>query len=666
MSHMNWRKFSSEYKVLQGWLEKQGHSDSIGIIQKIIVLLLCGHENPELMLNIAMSRISLQETIYLKAVTAGEQVLEVPEQIYNLVGHWVYALPHEATLLGQIYEKMAVGRRKHGVYYTSPEVIDFIMAQTVERYDITINPQVKILDPACGCGYFLVKAYDILRDKFCQARSMLEEKYPMSDWSDAGIHRHILQHNLWGADIDPGAAEIAVASLLLKRPEAADKIQSNIIVYDSLRRPEDIGASARTKAFWAGSYDYVVGNPPYLSFGLRGTGSLEMQYQDYLRRTYHASAEYKLSYYVLFMQRGIEMLVEGGRLGFIVPDSFLLGRYYSKIRHFIMDHTAINAITHITASVFKGAATGYLTICILTKESNPVLREDSQVNIYQISNVNVLREAKPLCQYQQSYFASLPHCRFRVFFDLKAKKIVDQIESISTHLGAFASGHTGVRSVTRQSDIIADRPHGDTWRRGLVSGKQICRYGLKYEGHWLNIDPALLYKGGWQQDIIQARKILVRQTGYTLTACIDAEGFYHLNNIHSFVLRHESKGIINLDYLLLLLNSRLMSFYYHIVSMEFGRSMAQTDIETLELLPIRVNNNINVQASGIVKIMQDCVQENMNGDSKSVNKAEAFEGYINQLVYRIYELTDEEIAYIEHYEAKLVNQRLCKISNIKK
>ncbi len=665
MSQMNWKKFILQYKTLKSWLEEQGHSDGINIVQKIAALILCGYKHPEIIINLAVANISLNETIIKDTFTDEELVLEVPEHIYNLVGHWVYTLPRNTILLGEIYEKLVVGRRKQGVYYTPPEIIDFIMAQTVAACDIIKNPKVKILDPACGCGYFLAKAYDILWDKFGQARSILAEKYPMNDWSDDGIHRHILQYNLWGADIDQGAVEITVAGLVLKRPQVKNHLQLNIIVYDSLKRPEDIRASLEVKAFWAGSYDYVVGNPPYLSFGLRGVGSLKLEYQDYLRRAYYASAEYKLSYYVLFMQRGIEMLVEGGQLGFIVPDSFLLGRYYSKIRHFLMEHTVINAIAHITAPVFKGAATGYLAICILTKESNHTRHEDCQVNIYQINNMNAFKEARPLCQYRQSYFASLPHNRFRIFFDLKAKKIIDHLERISTHLGNFASGHTGVRSISRQSDIIADRPYGDSWRRGLVSGKQICRYGLKYEGHWLNIDPAMLYKGGWQPDIIQARKILVRQTGYTLTACIDDAGFYHLNNIHSFVLRHNRSEIISLDYLLLLINSRLMAFYYHVISMEFGRSMAQTDIETLELLPIRVHDSINHQAKELVRIMQDCVHEGMGGDNQSIKKAESFDGYLNQLVYRIYELTDEEIAYIESYESRLATRRICRISTIK-
>jgi hypothetical protein len=89
--------------------------------------------------------------------------------------------------------------------------------------------------------------------------------------------------------------------------------------------------------------------------------------------------------------------------------------------------------------------------------------------------------------------------------------------------------------------------------------------------------------------------------------------------------------------------------------MEYGRSMAQTDIETLELLPIIIHPKINQQAPELVKMMNDCAVRGLVGDVATKNKAEAFDEYLNQLVYRIYGLNDAEIAYVEQYETKLTN-----------
>ena len=79
---------------------------------------------------------------------------------------------------------------------------------------------------------------------------------------------------------------------------------------------------------------------------------------------------------------------------------------------------------------------------------------------------------------------------------------------------------------------------------------------------------------------------MIRQTGDTIICAIDTRGLYHLNNVHS-LSPHDGTS---LPYLAALLNSRLMNRYYHLVSLELHRAMAQTDIETLELLPVHLPN----------------------------------------------------------------------------
>lgn len=644
---VNWKKLIGECRQLKEWLEGQGFDDSDRLLLKVLVLSWRRSLAPEEVVGQALALPSLQQAVGESLPAAGGH--DLPDQISDLLARWSHNLPREAWLLGELHERLAVGRRARGLFYTSPEIIDFILDHTVASADITANPFIKVLDPACGCGNFLLKAYDVLWRQFVDSRDILILRHPDLDWSDAGIHRHIIIQNLWGADIDAVAVDITAAGLLLKRPGDSGGLHPNLLVCDSLRRPQE-DASNTDRTFWSASYDFVVGNPPYLSFGLRGTSRLDPNYEGYLRKAFSASAEYKLSYYVLFMERGIEMLTEGGKLGFIVPDSFLLGRYYSKIRRYILEHTAIEVLAHIALPVFKHAAVGMSTVCILAKRSEPSARSGQMVTVYQAEGKDSLGKNTGAAHYSQSYFDGLPYNRFRIFADLTVKNLIDKIDNSSEPLGNFSSGHTGVRSQTKQSSIVAEANSGATWRRGLVSGSQIQRYGLEYRGHWINIDPSLLYKGGWDPAVVEVRKILIRQTGYTLTACIDENSFYHLNNIHSFVLEN---SIVNLDYLLLLLNSRLMSFYYHAVSMEYGRAMAQTDIDTLELLPVRVKSEANLQAPELVAIMQTLIKRQMEGEAGLKDKIAAVDGLFNQLVYQIYDLTDAEVECLERYEARL-------------
>ncbi|SDL60971.1 TaqI-like C-terminal specificity domain-containing protein [Dendrosporobacter quercicolus] len=646
LTYFNWKKFiTKDCKTITAWLEEQGQAEPAQVILKAVALILRGETKAVPILTAACSSEPL-ETI----LTVDPQALEpvaVAGNIEKLLGYWVHSLPRDAVLLGRIYEKMVLSRRLQGNYYTPDAAITFIVANTVAQCDIVADPAVKVLDPACGCGYFLLQAYDILYQKFMQCRDSLAKMYPQLDLSESGIHAHIMTHNLWGADIDQTAAAITAIALSLKHP--ASRRSGNIVVYDSLMRPGGSGLTAKNRQLWSNQYDYVIGNPPYLSFGLRGTGKLEPQYREYLRQAYADSAEYKLSYYVLFIQRGIELLKANGQLGYIIPDSFLLGRYYSKIRRYIMDNTAIKLVAHLNCNVFSNASTGYSVICVLQKNNKATETPANMMKIYQVEAIEQLPAARPVCQYEQSYFHTQPFLRFRIYFDLNIRAIVEKIDAGSAALKTYASGHTGIRSLTRQCDIVALASGGDDWRQGLVSGSQVHRYRLDYNGHWLNINPGLLYTGGWRQNIVEQRKILIRQTGDTIIAGIDDNGFYHLNNIHSFVL---TASVVTLDYLLLILNSRLMAFYYHVTSMEYGRPMAQTDIETLELLPIAFNSEIDSQAPELVATMTECVKK------AAVNAAgmRSFDEYLNQLVYRIYRLSDAEIETIERYEAGLVKR----------
>lgn len=647
---MNWKSFVSQANLVKSWLNECGYNDD-RILFKAFVLILRGVNNPNLIIAAAISDISIREAakINIHNIASYE---DIPDNIYTQMIRWVHLLPRKPEILGDIYEKLALHQRTQGLYYTPPPIIDFILSNTICRCELTLNPKLKILDPACGCGSFLLKAYDLLFAKFISARSVLSMNFPANEWSDLEIHKFILKYNLWGADIDSLASDIASASLMLKQPSAGLSSEPNIIVFDSLKRTEDMSAaSSQERFFWSQNYDYVVGNPPYLSFGLRGARKENPQYLDYLRNTY-TSAQYKLSIYALFIERGIKLLTSGGKLGFIIPDTFLLGRYYSRIREYILENTHIDLIAHISSQVFKNATTGYLAICIFTKHIKSSHNRTNLIDIYRPQDPMAIKNATPICQYEQSYFYDLPHKRFRIFFSDQAKQLIEHLDATGIPLKAFASGHTGIRALAGQKNIISTTPQtGETWHRGLISGSQVQRYFLQYRNHWLDIDPQKLYKGGWNDNIINRRKILIRQTGYSITGAIDNEKFYHLNNIHSLIVNNSS---LTLDYILLLLNSRLIAFYYHVVTMEFGRSMAQIDIETLELIPIAVDPQINLQAPSLVKIMEKCIAQELKwGRWSDHKKSVAFDEYLNQLVYRIYGLSDEEIKYIDNYEAKL-------------
>lgn len=645
---MRQKDFWSSYSLFKQWMDNEHISDSNLVILNILVLIIKGETRPEVLWNTALSTNRITEILFISAKDAGIQTTGLSKSAYALLTYWIHTLPKDTSILAEFYEKISSNRKSKGIYYTPQQVIHFILTNTLSAEKILANPYLKILDPACGCGNFLLAFYDYLFTVYTQNRVLLQDKYPQLIWSDFNIHKHIVEENLWGADIDPIAVDITTVSLLLKANLLSKSyINSNIFVLDTLVRPDKLTDSETIFAFKNQLYDYVIGNPPYLSFGIRGTGKWNDQYKEYLCKNYPDSAEYKISYYALFLQRGIELLKKGGHLGFILPDSFLNGRYYSKIRKYILQYTNIHIIALLSTSVFKNAATGYSTICILKKRElgSPVC---TLSKMYQIFSLSQLESCYPNFQYKQDYFNHTPFYRFRIFFDSETKNLIDHMDRIGRPMKEFCAGHTGIRSLTRQKDIVkTSYPTEGNWKRGLVSGKQVLRYQLHYLGHWIHIHPDLLYKGGWNPSIVSKRKILLRQTSDTIIACIDDQQLYHLNNIHSFVLQNNT---VTLEYLLLLLNSRLFSFYYHAISMERGRAMAQIDIETIELLPVVVDEELNKNAPLLTLEMTSL----LNSSVKESNHQQihSLEEQLNQKIYELYQLTKEQISLIETTESK--------------
>jgi len=560
-------------------------------------------------------------------------------------------------ILGRAYEQhiSKEERKKLGQFYTPDFVIDYILDR------VGISPEKKILDPACGSGGFLMKSYDRLRKQYLE-----------QDWTEEAIHSEILGENLFGIDINPFATQLTVMNLLLKDLDHPTG-EINVVEGDTLEKLEqsfdfDIyqkesplkGVTGADKKLSHGTllrngpFDIVVGNPPYISFGTRGTRGADEEkrrYFKFLRKNYPSSAEYKLSIYAIFLDRGIELLANQGRFGYIVPDSFLLGRYYSKIRRRILDYCAILEICLFQKDFWQLGIVGLPVILILQKEEHRQKRLANEIKackctIDPISGEYVFKAHF----YKQEYFETTPFNRFRLFFNKQSKDFVQKIESNNPKLDEFVRIHTGIRPRGDRKQVISNSKLAKSWQRGLISGAEVFRYALRYAGRFLNIEPKLLWSGGWDPKVVSSKKLLLRRTGDSLVATYDDQAFYHLDNIHSIVSKVSDPP---LKYILAILNSKLMNCYYQLISLESGRAMAQLDIDAIEQLPIKLASkeeqmeivtlvdkmlSLNKRLNGTAFVdQQKAIQEEIDATDKEINRK----------VYKLYGLTESEIAIVE-------------------
>ena len=510
-------------------------------------------------------------------------------------------------ILGRAYEQHIPSKERKalGQFYTPDFVIDYILDR------LSLSPEKAVLDPACGSGGFLVKAYDRLRTL-----------YVGQGWKADIIHENILKTNLFGIDINPFATQLTVMNLLLKdldRPTG----EINVAEGDTLEKlegkfdfdtyqvesPLKYVTSTDKKVTYARllkhkPFSIVVGNPPYVSFGTRGTLGSDKEkrgYFKFLRNNYPNSAEYKLSIYAIFLDRSIDLLADSGRLGFVIPDSFLLGQYYRKLRRRILDSCAIEEICIFKKDFWKFGVVGLPVIIILRKEKDLSKRLANTVTVRQGSLESKSGEyVFKTNSYKQKFFEGTHLNRFRLFFSEEARELVESMEHDSVPLVKFVDISSGIRPKDDRTQVVSTSKLGLSWQRGLISSGEVKRYALHYAGNFINIKPELLWSGGWNPTTVNSNKLLLRRTGDSLTATYNDEGIHHLDNIHCVVSKTPD---VPLKYILAVLNSEPMNLYYHLISLESGRVMAQLDIETIEQLPIKRSSQESSIVAAVDKIL---------------------------------------------------------------
>jgi type II restriction/modification system DNA methylase subunit YeeA len=392
--------------------------------------------------------------------------------------------------------------------------------------------------------------------------------------------------------------------------DAQNRSENSQYFHWHLEYPEVFyGTSGKKKS--DGGFDAVIGNPPWISFGLRGVDKLPEDEKSYYKSQFDDSAEYKISTYALFIESGIRLTKKNGRHGYIVPDSFLIGQYFSKVRSYMLEQTEIKEI-NLVLEDFWESDIGRSLVYIVESDLEPNHENIMNISLYDTLDEFTAAQGKTN-QYPQSFFHQTELKRFRLLFDSQEKDLIEQIEKAAElTVGDVMSIHTGIRSRIGQKNIQSKEREGETWQKGIVSSAQVVRYDVSWENHYLNIDPELLWSGGWDKEVIEQPKILIRQTGDRIIAGLDTEGLYHLNNLHSAVLESER---IDIRYMLSLLNSNLLFRYYTLVTLELGRSMAQTDIEMLLKLPVK-DVDFNYPEDQRTSLVEDCLNQIYEGISR--------------------------------------------------
>lgn len=273
-------------------------------------------------------------------------------------------------------------RKEQGIYYTPKFVTNYIVKETVGRfikenehanYNKILN--MKILDPACGSGSFLIRAYDELLNYHAKVRGKATAKLEQAD------RMPILTGNIFGVDLDQQAVEFARLNLLLRGLAKRDHLppltnnirQGNSLISgteeelkgyfgDNWEEKNRFNWEQEFKDIMAnGGFDVVIGNPPYVRIQ-----SLPRDEANYFR-SHFKSAYGSFDLYVLFIEQAIKLLKDGGKLGLITSGKFLKSDYGKKIQQIINEQCTIENIIDLSVQQVFAEATTYPIIIILQK-----------------------------------------------------------------------------------------------------------------------------------------------------------------------------------------------------------------------------------------------------------------------------------------------------------
>ena len=404
---------------------------------------------------------------------------------------------------------------------------------------------IKIIDPACGSGAFLITAFEFLLNY----NKYLDDKiFDLVGTSDLFSDRtkEILQNNIFGVDLNKESVEITKLSLWLK---TADKnktlasLENNIKCGNSLIDDPEIAGNLAfnwekefPEIFANGGFDIVVGNPPYVLCQPSNTNEKTLKFYN----NFEVSS-YKIDLYHLFFEKGIILSKNNGYISFITPNTYLVNKYNLKLREFILRNTQIKEIINYKNIVFEDANVDVSTI-ILKKSK------------YTDENVKILlsskNENKIVLEKQQNDWLKDDE----KIFNLRKEFPINFSNCIS--LKEIAKTYFGIQAFDKKSSI-SQKKENEKYLP-MIDGANVFRYQFsKYNQYFNFIDDNI--KSGGDYKVYEKERIVIRQIGKTPIIGYCEANILTSNTIYNIFSITDK---FNLKYIFTLLNSKLLKKYW--------------------------------------------------------------------------------------------------------
>jgi len=531
-------------------------------------------------------------------------------------------------------------KKEQGIYYTPIYIVDYIVRNALGELlkDKKVNVEkIRVLDPACGSGSFLIKAFDVLDEHYRKNDKDYSQTQLDSKTGTTFTRKvKILQDNIFGVDLDKQAVEIAQLNLLLKIAEKGHRLpllEQNIKCGNSLIDDEKI---AGDKAFkWdekfkeimkEGGFDVVIGNPPY-------GAEFSNAEKDFLKSKYREDKTGNSASF--FILRGLELVKENGYFAYIVPKQLTYISSWQYIRRNLLDTNLVRIID--VSEAFQDVELEQ--IVFITKKEKA-----SERVVVGFSNNAKIEESNS----NRKYFTNE---RFPLWINDQNYSIFNKILSDSTPLGKFADVNWGgpvarYLSKMKTEDSIP-----------CVRGREIRRYSVSPEYFIKTKDIVSTYYVKGEKLIFQrivsrcGSRIIANYRVARIVGTYCNDDFYADKTV-TLIWNSE----ISLKYLLGLLNSKLISWFAHRylwnrsqLTMEFMYSYAR-DFPIRASIEENQKNQMEYLVDKMLSFNEQLVVLSGKGTDERVRIEEEIrktDSEIDELVYKIYGITENEKRIIE-------------------
>lgn len=638
---------------------------------------------------------------------ATEKVIKI---LYGKPGYYEYdfkAMP--ADVLGGVYEnylgyrleksrkglsvsKDANKRKESGIYYTPDFIVDYIVSNTLKPVldkctSIEQLKKIKVLDPACGSGSFLIKALEVIYKKY--------QEFKISDGFLTKIQ--ILQENIYGVDLDPQAVEIARLNLLINALDTRMKLpglDKNIKNGNSLISGTDedltkyFGKNFRDKkpfnwqeefpeVFKQGGFDVVIGNPPYISYYSKQSQSgnktkEELEYlinkSDFIK---NKSKLGRFNTLMFFVELFIKLSKPHGSLGLIV-DTNLQSNPSKDIREYISKNTTILTITN-EIKAFENVASSQIILIL----RNCSCSADHKLSYKRLIDNQIREVAKKL----QGEVIKDPYHSFEEPKNKSVSLLLEKIEHNPSLENLVGKNHirtcitfTGKKDyfIKSQKESSEDLPllegsnalpypYAPLMSNGFVSLNVELRDKLNKEYRELSNrenrrSPMVIGLGPLRQ--YSAPKIFIRLSDKRVTASftkkvVAADLSLYILTLPNLEIQDKKLYLL---YLLAILNSQAISFYMKESNLIRNLKTGTPQIRLTDIRSIPIPKSDKGQQIKLSSVAQDLldlnerlieVDVNSNKWNSLKTEIEKTDRKIDEEVYKLYGLSDKEIEIVE-------------------